>query len=120
MHSYDGRYTFDFSSNINDLFRYNRIMAGIFGNSKEDRFMERQLNEWLDRQEYEMNDDIEITQEEALIFIKVVSNFPNSWSDLDDDAVPLIGDFKKDILWDVSEDEYNLLMKMWDRIKPLT
>ena len=86
-------------------------MVGIYGNSIHDLYMERQLNEYLDKQESEqVSDDIEISQDEAAIFLKVVGNMPSSFDKIVDDATASLFDTEKD---------YANIMKLWDRLHAL-
>ena len=86
-------------------------MAGCFGSSKEDKFFERQLYEYLNKQESEqVSDDIEISQDEAAIFLKVVGNMPSSFDKIVDDATASLFDTEKD---------YANIMKLWDRLHAL-
>ena len=88
-------------------------MSGIFGNSKEDRSMERALNRHLDSlEEPEMEDDIELTREEVEVFLSVVGNMPVRYTMLKHNDVDMPSLFE-------TEREYDNLMKLYDRLHAL-
>ena len=80
----------------------------IYGNSLEDRHFEQQLNDWLDKQECEQVDDnIEISQDEAAIFLKVVGNMPSSFDKIVDESMANLFD---------EEEDYDKIMALWERL----
>ena len=87
------------------------MSVGCFGNSPEDRYMEGELNKYLESQEDHTMDDIELTREEVEVFLKVIGNMPSKFEKIDDAILSN--------LFDEPED-YSAIMKLWERLHDLT
>ena len=88
-------------------------MAGCFGSSKEDKFFERQLYEYLNKQESEqVSDDIEISREDAQLIVDLVGSFPSDWAGVKDKE----GYILNDVIHEFDEKRYQKLMQFWNRL----
>ena len=54
-----------------------------------------------------MNDNIEITQEQAKLFIRIVGDFPNGWENKDDVRIDINN---------IGKEDYEALMDLYDHL----
>ena len=81
-------------------------MSGIYGNSAEDRYFERKLNDYLE-EDIDVSDDIEITADEVQVILDCIGNMPAHF-DAKNDLI--------DGLCDGEEKTYRKLMKLYERL----